>query len=33
MAVGVAACFGSMVGMVAGIGGHGFRGVNFCSRK
>ena len=33
MAAGVAACFGWMVWMVAGIGSHGFRGVNFCSRK
>ena len=33
MAAGVAACFGWMVWMVAGIGSCGFRGVNFCSRK
>jgi hypothetical protein len=33
VAAGVAACFGWMVWMVAGIGGHGFWCVNFCSRK
>ena len=33
VAAGVAACFGWMVWMVAGVGGCGFRGVNICSRK
>ena len=32
MAAGVAACFGWMVWMVAGIGGRGYSGVNFGSR-
>ena len=33
MAAGVAACFGWMVWMVAGVGGHSYSSVNFGSRK